>query len=182
MITLIRRAPHELTISFIAALTAVLTIQPLNFGPWAIFLPWAAVYLVGGPTWQNVAAFWRTLPVGAACGLALVVLFQNYGTALGESIAAVTTMLVVISFTMTAAMMYLGRISALSFLPGMFIGFASYLPTALGGFGFGPGNAYAAFFSVVAMNLLGPLCARLAGYLTNTLPAAERSAASRADL
>ncbi|MEN0135030.1 MAG: DUF1097 domain-containing protein [Rhodococcus sp. (in: high G+C Gram-positive bacteria)] len=166
MLTLIRRVPQELTIALLAALTALFTLAPLNFGPWAIFLSWAPIYLIGGPTRENITSFWRTLPVGAACGLAVLVLFQHYGTVLGSSTAAGAAMLVVICFVMTTVMMYLGRIPALTLLPGMFIGFASYLATALGGFGFDPGNPYAAFVSVVVMSLLGPALAWLAGYLT----------------
>jgi hypothetical protein len=176
MLTFIRRVPQELTIAFLAALTALFTLSPLNFGPWAIFLSWAPVYLLGGPTRENLTAFWRTLPVGALCGLAVVLLFQNYGTVLGDSTPATATMLVAICFIMTTVMMYLGRVPALALLPGMFIGFASYLATALGGFGFDSGNAYAAFVSVVVMNLLGPALAWLAGYLTAPLPVAEAEA------
>lgn len=48
----------------------------------------------------------------------------------------------------------------------MFFGFACFFATFFGGFGYDPGNAWAAWVSVVAMNALGPVFAYLSMRLT----------------
>jgi hypothetical protein len=63
----------------------------------------------------------------------------------------------IILFSLNAAMMSLGRIPALSFVPGMFFGFASYFATLFGGFGPTPGNLMVALGATILMNAIGPL-------------------------
>ena len=62
--------------------------------------------------------------------------------------------------------MYTGRTKLFGLVPGMFLGFASFFATCFGGFGFDPGNAWAAWVSVVLMNALGPVFAYLSRRLT----------------
>lgn len=67
---------------------------------------------------------------------------------------------------LNSALMYAARLSALSLVPGMFLGFASSFATFFGGFGYHQNSPWAAWVSVVAMNALGPVYAYLTGKLT----------------
>lgn len=58
-------------------------------------------------------------------------------------------------------------IPALSFIPGMFFGFASYFATVFGGFGPIPHDPFAAFIAVVIMNALGPVYAWITANFSN---------------
>ena len=70
-------------------------------------------------------------------------------------------LLLAILFTLNATMMSLGRLPLLSFIPGMFFGFASYFATYFGGFGPVPRDPVAALGAVMLMNALGPAYAWL---------------------
>jgi hypothetical protein len=73
----------------------------------------------------------------------------------------------VILFVLNSAMILVGRlVPALSFVPGMFFGFASYFATYFGGFGLHPQDAFASLWAAVAMNALGVLYAWLQPRLT----------------
>ncbi|MGC4961879.1 hypothetical protein ACPXCG_07490 [Gordonia sp. DT218] len=54
-------------------------------------------------------------------------------------------------------------------------GFASFFATFFGGFGFAPGNPWAAWVSVVAMNFLGPVFAYLSRRPAFPRPVDERA-------
>ena len=65
----------------------------------------------------------------------------------------------VILFCINGAMMSLGRLPALAFVPGMFFGFASFFATFFGGFGPAPGNLIVALGATMLMNAIGPVYA-----------------------
>jgi hypothetical protein len=67
-----------------------------------------------------------------------------------------------ILFVLNSAMIFLARVvPALSFVPGMFFGFASYFATYFGGFGLEEGNAFHALWAAIVMNAIGLLYAWL---------------------
>ncbi|MGW6402978.1 DUF1097 domain-containing protein [Streptomyces sp. NPDC055134] len=160
------RLPHEIVASVLAGLTAFIGGNALHLPPWAIFISWAGTFLLGGPSWANARRLWLAMPAGSTFALAIVLIEQHAGTALGEGRFARNAMQALVILAVNSALMYSGRIKALSLIPGMFFGFASYFATFFGGFGYDAGNAWAAWVSVIAMNALGPVFAYLSNRLT----------------
>jgi hypothetical protein len=155
------RIPHEFVASFLAALTAFIGGTALHLPPWAIFISWAGIFLLGGPSMTNARRLWVTMPVGSAFALIIVLIDQQIGTIAGSGQLAKDAVLAAIIFVVNSALMFTGRLATFSLIPGMFLGFASFFATFFGGFGFDPGNPWAAWVSVVAMNFLGPVFAYL---------------------
>ncbi|MFB7713626.1 DUF1097 domain-containing protein [Streptomyces sp. NPDC056105] len=159
------RLSHEIVASVLAGLTAFIGGTALHLPPWAIFISWAAVFALGGPSWANARRLWCTMPAGSAFALIIVLIDQHVGTAFGDSQFARNALLALVIMVVNTVLMYTGRIKVFSLIPGMFLGFASYFATFFGGFGYKPGNIWAAWVCVVAMNALGPVFA----YLSNRL-------------
>jgi len=182
------RIPHEVVASVLAGATAFIGGNALHLPTWAIFISWAGMFLLGAkPTLRNATRLWAAMPIGSAFGLVIVLLDQRFGTVLGAGQAAQNTVLAVLILVVNCALMYTGRTKLFGLVPGMFLGFASFFATCFGGFGFDPGNAWAACLSVVAMNALGPVFAYLSRRLTfaradanATVPDASASASARA--
>lgn len=170
------RIPHELTASVLAATTAFVGGTALNLPPWAVFISWAGLHLMGGPSLANATRLWRAMPVGSAFALAIVVCDQHLAPRVDDARWVQNALLGAVILVLNTALMYTGRFRPTSLVPGMFLGFASYFATYFGGFGYAPGSVWAAWLSVVAMNALGPVYAYLAHRLT--LP---RSAAPSAE-
>ena len=82
-------------------------------------------------------------------------------------------------FCLNGSMMTLGRFEPLSFIPGMFFGFASYFATYYGGFGPVPKDPLLALASVLAMNALGPVYAWLTAKLGASPSCSPRAAPGR---
>ncbi|ROP66725.1 DUF1097 domain-containing protein [Curtobacterium sp. PhB115] len=161
------RIPHEVVASVLAGATAFIGGNALHLPTWAIFISWAGMFLLGAkPTLRNATRLWAAMPIGSAFGLVIVLLDQRFGTVLGAGQAAQNTVLAVLILVVNCALMYTGRTKLFGLVPGMFLGFASFFATCFGGFGFDPGNAWAAWLSVVAMNALGPVFAYLSRRLT----------------
>lgn len=165
------RIPHEIVASVLAGATAFIGGNALHLPTWAIFISWAGMFLLGGkPTLRNATRLWAAMPIGSAFGLVIVLLDQRFGTLLGEGQAAQNTVLALLILVVNCALMYTGRTKLFGLVAGMFLGFASFFATCFGGFGFDPGNAWAAWVSVVLMNALGPVFAYLSRRLTFARP------------
>jgi hypothetical protein len=160
------RIPHEVAASILAASTAFIGGTALNLPPWAIFISWAGTHLAGGPSLAVAKRLWAAMPAGSFFAMVIVLIMQHIGDSLGSGRLAQDTVLAGAIFVVNSALMYSGRLKALSLIPAMFFGFASYFATFFGGFGFQAGDPWAAWVSVVAMNALGPVFAYLAGKLT----------------
>ncbi|MGH8965702.1 MAG: DUF1097 domain-containing protein, partial [Actinomycetes bacterium] len=151
------RVPAEVVASILAASTAFIGGTALHLPTWAIFISWAGIFLLGGPTLDRAKKMWIAMPAGSTFGLVIVLLEQNFGTMFGDSQIAKNAAGAIFIFAVNCILMYCGRIPLLSLVPGMFLGFASFFGTYFGDFGFAPGNVFAAWVSVVAMNALGPV-------------------------
>lgn len=161
------RIPHEIVASVLAGATAFIGGNALHLPTWAIFISWAGMFLLGSkPTLRNATRLWAAMPIGSAFGLVIVLLDQRFGTLFGEGQAAQNTVLALLILVVNCALMYTGSTRLFGLVPGMFLGFASFFATCFGGFGFDPGNAWAAWVSVVLMNALGPVFAYLSRRLT----------------
>jgi hypothetical protein len=160
--TVLRKLPAEVVSSILAATTAFIGGTALHLPPWAIFIGWAGTYLAGGARRSVLRSMWVSMPVGSTFALVIVLIDQQIGTALGPSQFAQDLVLALIILVVNTGLMYAGRTRLLHLVPAMFLGFASYFATFYGGFGWAPGNAWAAWISVIAMNALGPLFAVIA--------------------
>lgn len=154
-----RKLPTEFVASLLAATTVLISLPPYDLPPWAIFISWAGTFAMGGPTRGNLKRIWTVMPVGSVAAFLIVLGFKATGKHFsGSSLIGVQ---MTILFFLNAGMMLLGRLPWLSFVPGMFFGFASYFATMFGGFGPVPHDPVAALVAVVPMNALGPVYAWL---------------------
>lgn len=154
-----KKPPAEIVASALAVTTIFISMPPYHLPPWAIFIGWAGTFAAGGPSKAVLQKIWATMPIGSFFAFLIVLCFQFASQHLQGSAFILSQC--VILFCLNGSMMLLGRIRALSFIPGMFFGFASYFATMFGGFGPVPHNPYAALLAVVVMNGLGPLYAWL---------------------
>src|ERR1700685_2730260 len=117
-----RKLPTEVVASLLAATTVLISLPPCYLPPWAIFISWAGTFAMGGPTKVNLKRIWPVMPVGSLAAFLIVLGFNAAGRHFsgGSFIAAQ----MVILFCLNAGMMLLGRRRRLSFVPGMFFGFA----------------------------------------------------------
>lgn len=149
-----KKFPPEIVASGLAATTVLISLPPYNLPPWAIFISWAAVFAMGGPTPQNLRKIWPVMPIGSFFAFLIVLGFTAASKVFTGGAFIVSQM--VILFCLNALMMSLARLPGLGFIPGMFFGFASYFATMFGGFGPVPHNPVAALVAVILMNALGP--------------------------
>ena len=129
--------PSEISASLLAITTVPISNGSPHFPPWAVFISWAGTFAAGGPKRDVIR---RILPVqvlGSFTAMLIVLLFteaSHHWTGTSFTIAQM-----VILFVLNSAMILVGRlVPALSFVPGMFFGFASYFATYFGGFGLHP--------------------------------------------
>jgi hypothetical protein len=152
-----KKLPHEVVASLLAVTTVLMAQLPWHLPVWAIFISWAGTFAMGGPSPANLKRIWPVLPIGAIAGFLVVSGFgiakQHYT---GSSLLIAE---MIILFFLNAGMMMLARLPAISFIPGMFFGFASFFATMFGGFGPVPKDPFSALCVVVLMNAIGPLYA-----------------------
>lgn len=156
-----RKPPVEVVASLLAVTTIFLSMPPWNLPPWAIFISWAGTFAAGGPNPGVLRKIWPVMPVGSFTAFLIVVCFgwaARHFTGHAFLLAQC-----IILFCLNAGQMLLARIPALglTFVPGMFFGFASYFATFYGGFGPVPHNPPAALIAVIIMNAIGPFYAWL---------------------
>ena len=155
-----KKPPAEIVASLLAVTTLF---APANLPPWAIFISWAGTFAAGGPKPETLKKLWVTMPIGAITACLIVAGFHLASQYLSGSSFVLAQC--VILFCLNGAMMSLGRIPALGFVPGMFFGFASYFATLFGGFGPAPGNLMVALGAAILMNAIGPAYAWLTANL-----------------
>ncbi|WP_159706635.1 DUF1097 domain-containing protein [Arthrobacter sp. 18067] len=162
------RLPLEVTASVVAGL-AVFVGLSTGLPVWGVFLGWASVFFVGGPSSATLGMLGRTTALGTGFALLATALRQWLTAFAGLSspswVSAVLAILLI-----NPCMIALGRLPSLSLIPGMFVGFATYtstLPTATGE------HSHAALFatavSSLAANLLGLCLATLAAAISKPL-------------
>jgi hypothetical protein len=155
----VKRLPTEIVASLLAATTVIISLPPYNLPAWAVFISWAGTFAAGGPKPEVLRKIWPALPVGSTYALLIVLAFERVSGHLAGIELTIAQMTII--FTLNTCLMYTGRIRALSFIPGMFFGFASFFATFFGGFGPIPHNPYAAWMATVSMTALGPAYAWL---------------------
>jgi Protein of unknown function (DUF1097) len=156
-----KKPPVEIVASFLAVTTIVMALPPYNLPPWALFVAWAGTFAAGGPKPEVLKKIWPVMPIGSLCACSIVLGFacaSHYFIGTPLIIAQM-----VILFCLNTVQMLLARIPrlGLTFVAGMFFGFASYFATFFGGFGPNPHSPFAVLGVVILMNALGPLYAWL---------------------
>lgn len=157
-----KRLPIEIAASSLAVSTMFIH---FNLPVWAAFVTWAGTFAAGGPKPETFRKLVPTMFVGAITAWLIVT-----GWSIGAGFFSGTAFFVfqcAVLFCLNAAQMLLARIPrlGLTFVPGMFFGFASYFGVFFGGFGVAPHDAGAALFSTMLMNAAGVVYA----WLTVTL-------------
>jgi Protein of unknown function (DUF1097) len=155
------KLPGEVIASLLAVTTIFISMPPFNLPPWAIFIGWAGTFAAGGPTPEVMRKIWPVMPVGSVTAF-LIVLGFGWSSAHFHGASFILAQCVIL-FCLNAGQMLLARIPGLglTFVPGMFFGFASYFATFYGGFGPKPHDPVMALIAVVIMNGLGPIYAWL---------------------
>lgn len=146
--------PREFAASILAILTVPISLGATHFPPWAVFVSWAGTFASGGPKREVLRKIAPTQPLGSVTAMCIVLCFN--AAAKTWSGWEFTVAQMVILFVLNSSMIFVGRVvPALSFVPGMFFGFASYFATYYGGFGLTKGNALDALWAAVLMNAVG---------------------------
>jgi hypothetical protein len=155
----VKKPPEEVIGSLLAVTTIFVSLPPLNLPAWGIFISWAGTFAMGGPSKENLKRIWPVMPIGSITACLVVVAF----TAASKSFSGYSFIVaeMIILFCLDGAMMLLGRLRGLKFVPGMFFGFASYFATVFGGFGPIPHDPLASLGVAVVANALGPIYAWL---------------------
>lgn len=156
-----KKPAPEIVASLLAVTTVLIALPPYNFPPWAIFIGWAGTFAAGGPKPEVLKKIWPVMPVGSVCAFLIVLGFIWASQYFAGTQLIIAQM--VILFVLNTAQMLLARVPGLglTFVPGMFFGFASYFATFFGGFGPDPHSPAAALGATILMNGLGPLYAWL---------------------
>jgi len=151
--------PREISASLLAILTVPLSLPPTHLPPWAVFIAWAGTFAAGGPKPENLRKLAFAMPVGSFFAMLIVLMFSAASEIVPAGAPYVLTEMVIL-FVMNSLLLFVARIvPALSFIPGMFFGFASYFATYFGGWGLTEQNAFHALWAAVLMNLVGLLFA-----------------------
>lgn len=160
--------PTAITGAFLAGLTVLMAISgivpapyAIMFPPWAVFITWAGYFAAGGggkgqgmPVFKKmyVAILWGDIWgfVGA--------LSMNYINPLAANLPLMLFYDGVIIFLVNQPILWGTRyLGPIKYTPAIFYGFATFFSTYYGGFGFIPGNIYAAFITSFLANSLGPI-------------------------
>jgi hypothetical protein len=157
-----KRLPVEVAAPSLAVSTMFV---PFNLPVWAAFVTWAGTFAAGGPKPETFRKLVPTMFVGAITGWLIVTIWG-----MGSHVLSGTGFFIfqcAVLFCLNAGQISLARIPrlGLTFVPGMFFGFASFFGVFFGGFGVVPHQAEAALVSTMLMNGLGVVYA----WLTNLL-------------
>jgi hypothetical protein len=133
----------------------------LNMPPWAVFITWAGYFAAGGggkgQALGTAKKMYFAIPFGAFWGLVAGLGFM-YINPLLPNIGTILLVDGIIIFLVNQPILWGTKyFGPLKHTPAMFYGFATFFGTFFGGFGFLPGNIFAAFISGVIANWMGPL-------------------------
>lgn len=153
--------PSEVAASLLAITTVPISLPPTHFPPWAVFISWAGTFAAGGPKPDVIRKILPVQILGSFTAFLIVLSFNAAGD-MGFSATGFVIAQMVILFVLNGAMIFVGRVvPALSFVPGMFFGFATYFATNFGGFGYIAHDAVSSLWAAILMNMVGVLYAYL---------------------
>jgi hypothetical protein len=154
--------PSEAAASLLAMTTVPLSLPPTHLPPWAVFISWAGTFAAGGPKADVLRKIAPVQVLGSFVAMLIVLAFEEAADMGFDSGWQQVVAQMIILFVLNSAMIFVGRVvPALSFVPGMFFGFATYFATYFGGFGYEAKNALHALWAAILMNAIGLLYAFL---------------------
>ncbi|MEM0130096.1 MAG: DUF1097 family protein [Thermoplasmatales archaeon] len=161
--------PTAITGAFLAGLTVLMSISgivpkpyAIMFPPWAVFITWAGYFAAGGggkgqamPTFKKmyVAILWGDI-WGFAGGYGIAKIIGPANLSLPLTLLLDGIVIFLVNQPILWGTRYWGPIK---YTPAIFYGFAIFFSTYFGGFGFIPGNIYAAFITAYLASCLGPI-------------------------
>ncbi len=167
-----RKVPPEIAATILAISTVLLgaLIDVPTFG---IFLGWAAAALAATHRAARMSTLATCLVVGAVFGTGTLAAASGLEVILGPAMPPWVSTILVLAMA-NPLMILLGRATAFSAVPGMFIGFSTVLAVHLIGAAPISGNVFAALLVGAATNLIGLgfnwLNGRMTGRLRATNP------------
>lgn len=168
------RLPLEFSIAILAALTLLLTLSPLNFPIFGIFIFWAGAFLLSSPNLEGVKKMVPPAILGTIFGVGTFLLFQFAAPLAGGSTILGLLINMVILFVVVALLVYCARIAIFSTIAAAFCSFAVFVATAAGGFGLPPHNLFNFWLAATLMCCLGPFFAWASVALTRPAVAPTR--------
>lgn len=157
--------PSELSASLLAITTVPISNAPPHFPPWAVFISWAGTFASGGPKRDVIRKIVPVQVLGSFTAMLIVLLFNAASHHWSGTSFTIAQMIIL--GALNSSMILVGRlVPALSYVPGMFFGFATFFATYYGGFGLHPHDAFESLWAAVAMNALGVAYAWLQPKLT----------------
>ncbi|HTY56548.1 MAG TPA: DUF1097 domain-containing protein [Candidatus Binataceae bacterium] len=155
-----RLIPLEWVCAVLAALTVPLFVYA-KLPIWATFVTWGGAFLVG-PNVYGIRRMFPTLLLGSVAGViffALVFLIDP----ITNSVVIANSAIV---FVLALALLYLGRLPIFVTVPGIFLGFASYIGVALAAQVHTIPSLFVPWIYAIVALLLGPILAWLSVALT----------------
>lgn len=158
--------PTAITGAFLAGLTVLLVISnvvpapyAIMFPPWGVFITWAGYFAAGGggkghglPVFKKM---WFAILWGDIWGFAGAYL-MNVVNPHAPNLYLMLFFDGIIIFLVNQPILWGTRYwNPIKYTPAIFYGFATFFSTYFGGFGFIPGNIYAAFVTAFLVNMLG---------------------------
>ncbi len=153
------RLSLEISIALLAALSLLLTLPPLNFPIFGIFVFWGGAFLLGSPNLEGVKKMVPPAILGTIFAVATFLLFQAAAPLAGGSLLGGTLVNMVILFVVAALLVYCARIPAFSTIAAAFCSFAVFVGTAAGSYGLEPHGLFNFWLAATLMCCLGPLFA-----------------------
>jgi hypothetical protein len=159
--------PTAFTGAFLAGLTVLMAVQgvlpapfALMFPPWAVFITWAGYFAAGGggkgeaiPVWKKM---YGSIAWGVFWGFAGAWLMDYFNPML-PNLGMILLVDGIIIFLVNQPILWGTRWwGPIKYTPAIFYGFAIFFSTYFGGFGFIPGNIYAAAITAYVAAALGP--------------------------
>lgn len=160
--------PTAFTGAFLAGLTVLMAVQgvlpapyALMFPPWAVFITWAGYFAAGGggkgqavPVWKKM---YGSIAWGVIWGFAGAYLMNIFNPMVGSNLGLMLLIDGIIIFMVNQPILWGTRYwGPIKYTPAIFYGFAIFFSTYFGGFGFIPGNIFAAAITAYVAAALGP--------------------------
>jgi len=175
------RLSLEFSVGILAALTLLLTLPPLNFPIFGIFVFWGGAFLLSSPNLEGVKKMVPPTILGTIFGVVLFLLFQWAAPIAGGNVLLGTLVNMVILFVVVTVLVYCARIAIFSTIAAAFCAFAVFVATAItGSYGLAPHNLLNFWLAATLMCCLGPFFAWASVALTRpaTAPAIEKEGVS----
>jgi hypothetical protein len=161
--------PTAITGAFLAGLTVLMVVQgvlpapyALMFPPWGVFITWAGYFAAGGGgKGEAMPAFkkmYGSITWGVIWGFAGAYLMDIFNPMLSPNLGLTLLVDGIIIFLVNQPILWGTRYwGPIKYTPAIFWGFGIFFSTYFGGFGFIPGNIFAAAITAWVVSAMGPI-------------------------